>query len=157
MRSSGSGARLEEREEWAPAIRCAERLARADPLREDAHRALMRLHDARGDRARALRVYHAYAATLQRELGVEPSATTRAAYEALLLADAEPGPPRAGAPAPAGPPLVGRRSERTRLAALWRSARRGSAQLALVTGEPGIGKSRLIEELRSWCEHAGAV
>ena len=157
MRSSGSGARLEAREEWAAAIRCAERLARADPLREDAHRALMRLHDARGDRARALRVYHAYAATLQRELGVEPSATTRAAYEALLLADAEPGPPRGGTPAPAGPPLVGRRSERTRLAALWRSARRGSAQLALVTGEPGIGKSRLIEELRSWCEHAGAV
>src|SRR5262249_32135877 len=36
----------EERGEWAEAIRCAERLVSADPLREDAHRALMRLHDA---------------------------------------------------------------------------------------------------------------
>ena len=44
----------------------------------------MRLHDARGDRARALRVYHVCAATLERELGVEPSAATREAYEALL-------------------------------------------------------------------------
>ena len=35
---------------------------------------LMRLHDARGDRARALHVYHVCAATLEREVGVEPSA-----------------------------------------------------------------------------------
>ena len=148
---------LEQGEDWPAAIRCAERLVRADPLREDGHRALMRLHDARGDRARALRVYHAYAAALQRELGVEPSASTRAAYEALLLVDAEADGPRGSTPASAGPPLVGRSAERARLAALWRSARRGGAQLALVTGEPGIGKSRLVEELRSWCEHAGAV
>jgi DNA-binding SARP family transcriptional activator len=40
----------------------------------------MRLHDARGDRARALRAYHACAAALERELSVEPSATTRRAY-----------------------------------------------------------------------------
>ena len=52
------------------AIRCAERLVRHDPLREDGHRALMRLHDARGERAQALRTYHAYAAALQRELDV---------------------------------------------------------------------------------------
>ena len=82
----------------------------------------MRLHDARGDRARALRVYHAYAAALQRELGVEPSAATRAAYEALLLVDAEADGPRGSTPASAGPPLVGRAAERARLTALWRSA-----------------------------------
>jgi DNA-binding SARP family transcriptional activator len=144
---------LEERGERAAAIRCAERLVRHDPLREDGHRALMRLHDARGDRARAVRAYHAYAATVQRELGVEPSPETRAAYEALLLIDAE-APQTAS---PAGPPLVGRADERARLTALWRSATRGSAQLVLVTGEPGIGKSRLVEELRSWCAHAGAL
>jgi DNA-binding SARP family transcriptional activator len=146
----------EERQDWPAAIRCAERLVRSDPLREDGHRALMRLHDARGDRARALRAYHAYAAMVQRELDVEPSAAMRAAYEALLVVEVDAGMPR-GASAPAGPPLVGRAPERARLTAFWRSARLGFAQLVLVTGEAGIGKSRLVEELRSWCAHAGAL
>ena len=145
---------LEEREDWSAAIRCAERLVRADPLREDAHRALMRLHDARGDRARAVRAYHAFAATAQRELGVEPSAATRAAYEALLLVDADEWSPGRGASLP---PLVGRAAERAELAAAWRSAAGGVAQLVLVSGEPGIGKSRLVEELRSYCAHEGAL
>ena len=145
---------LEEREDWAAALRCAERLVRADPLREDAHRALMRLHDARGDRARAVRAYHAFAATAQQELGVEPSAATRAAYEALLLFDADAWSPGRGASLP---PLVGRAAERSELAAAWRSAAGGVAQLVLVTGEPGIGKSRLVEELRSYCAHDGAL
>ena len=52
----------------------AERLVRLDPLREAGHRALMRLHAARGDRVRAMRAYHAYAALAQRELGIVPSA-----------------------------------------------------------------------------------
>jgi DNA-binding SARP family transcriptional activator len=145
---------LEEREDRVGAIRCAERLVRHDPLREEAYRDLMRLHDARGDRGRALRAYHACAATLRREMGVPPSAATRAAYEALLPVDAD---AQSGAPSPAGPQLVGRAAERARLTELWRSAGRGTAQLVLVTGEPGIGKSRLVEELRSWCAHAGAL
>jgi DNA-binding SARP family transcriptional activator len=74
----------------AEAVPYAERLVRHDPLREDAYRLLMRLHDAGGDRARALRVYHVCAATLERELGVEPSAVTRAAYEALVPARGSP-------------------------------------------------------------------
>jgi DNA-binding SARP family transcriptional activator len=65
---------LAEHGEHAEAIRYAERLLRHDPLREDAYRLLMRLHDARGDRARAVRSYHACTAALERELGVEPSA-----------------------------------------------------------------------------------
>lgn len=74
----------------------------------------MRLHDARGDRARALRAYHACAATLERELNVAPSAATRRAYEALLPVAAA-----AAEPVPAGvlgrPPLVGRAAQRARL------------------------------------------
>lgn len=61
---------LEERGRFAEAIGYAERLLGADPLREETYRLLIRLHDAVGDRARALRTYHACATTLVRELGV---------------------------------------------------------------------------------------
>jgi DNA-binding SARP family transcriptional activator len=151
----------EERGEWEAALRCAGRLVRLDPLDEAAHGVLMRVHDARGDRVRAMRAYHAYAGRAQRELGLVPSAAMRAAYEALLLADDGDGDGDGGAPGapagPPGPPLVGRTAERARLSALWRGAERGGAQLVLVTGEPGVGKTRLVEELRSWCAHRGAL
>lgn len=148
-------ARLEKRGDHAGAIPYADRLLRHDPLREETYRLLMRLHDARGDRARALRVYHACAATLERELGIEPSAPTREVYEALLPPEREAAERRAGR---AGrPPLVGRTSEWTRLTSLWRASEKGQARLVLVTGEPGIGKTRLIEEFRSWGAHRGAV
>lgn len=152
---------LEARGDHAQAISYAERLLRLDPLREETYRALMRLHDARGDRARALRAYHACAAALERELGVEPAPATRQAYEALLPLEPE-ATPGGGRPGPlaaalASPPLVGRAAERARLSALWQRAERGHAQLVLVSGEPGIGKSRLVEELRAWCAHRGAL
>lgn len=146
---------LEARGDHAQAILYAELLLRHDPLYEETYRLLMRLHDARGDRARALRVYHVCAATLERELGVEPSAPTREAYEALLPPEREPVERQAGREG--SPPLVGRTSEWTHLTALWRASEDGRAQLVLVTGEPGIGKTRLVEELRSWCAHRGAA
>ncbi len=42
--------------------------------------------------------------------------------------------------------LVGREAERATLRALWREAEQGSGRVALLTGEAGIGKSRLIEQ-----------
>ena len=146
---------MEEAGRWADAIGYGERLLRQDPLREETYRLLMRVHRAAGDAARALRVYHECTATLRRELGIEPSPATRAAYEGLLAIE-----PRAlgreAAPA-GGPPLVGRSAERAALSTCWRAAAAGDARLVLVTGEPGIGKSRLVEELRSWCSHHGAL
>jgi len=142
---------------WAEAIRYAERLLRHDPLREETHRLLMRLYSGSGDGGRALRVFHVCAATLQRELGIEPSAATRAVYEGLLAVEPADDAARAPGSLPAGAPLVGRSVERAQLTALWRDASRGRAQLVLVSGESGIGKSRLVDELRSWCGHRGAV
>ena len=45
-------------------------------------------------------------------------------------------------------PLVGREEELDLLRRRWERAVRGEGQLALVVGEPGIGKSRLVEEFR---------
>ena len=46
-------------------------------------------------------------------------------------------------------PFVGREEELGLLARRWERARAGEGQLVLVVGEPGLGKSRLIEEFRS--------
>src|SRR6185312_14151776 len=43
-------------------------------------------------------------------------------------------------------PLVGRDEEIAMLLRRWERARQGDGQLVLIVGEPGIGKSRLIEE-----------
>jgi class 3 adenylate cyclase/predicted ATPase len=46
-------------------------------------------------------------------------------------------------------PLVGRDEEIAMLMRRWERARQGEGQLVLIVGEPGLGKSRLMEELHS--------
>lgn len=138
----------------AEAISVAERLLRGDPLREETYRRLMTLHAARGDRARAVAVYHDCSSTLERELGVAPAVATRAAYAELLSPEPARGPVT---PPVRGPALVGRAAERAELTAAWRSAESGHAQFVLLTGEPGVGKTRLVDEFRAWCARRGAV
>jgi class 3 adenylate cyclase len=46
-------------------------------------------------------------------------------------------------------PLVGRDEEIAMLMRRWERARQGDGQLALIVGEPGLGKSRLIEEFHA--------
>jgi predicted ATPase/DNA-binding XRE family transcriptional regulator len=53
--------------------------------------------------------------------------------------------------------LVGRQGELQALLDLWARARQGHAHLALVCGEPGIGKTRLAHELIAVAQSQGAV
>ena len=46
-------------------------------------------------------------------------------------------------------PLVGREEEMGILTRRWERARQGDGQLVLIVGEPGLGKSRLLEEFRT--------
>jgi class 3 adenylate cyclase/tetratricopeptide (TPR) repeat protein len=46
-------------------------------------------------------------------------------------------------------PLVGRNEEIAALLWRWERARQGDGQLALIVGEPGLGKSRLVEEFHA--------
>ncbi len=68
----------------AAAIDRLRRLLDADPEREGWHRQLMRAYAQAGERALALRQFHACRATLRGRLGVEPSAETRELYASLL-------------------------------------------------------------------------
>ncbi len=56
---------------------------RRDPLRETAHRALVRAELGRGDRGAAVRAYEECVRTLRGELGVPPSPETAALVEGL--------------------------------------------------------------------------
>jgi DNA-binding SARP family transcriptional activator len=51
--------------------------------------------------------------------------------------------------------LVGREGELQAVRALWRGALAGQGQLLLVSGEPGVGKSRLVQELVTQVQVAG--
>lgn len=145
---------LEDERDYQAAIGYAQRLLQYDPLNEATYRHLMRLHALGGDRATALRAYHACATILQRELGVEPGPTTREAYERLLRVD-ETTAPLPGPKTPAAFALVGRQAEWARLQAAWHAALHVGPRLVLISGEAGIGKSRLAEELLQWANRQG--
>src|SRR5262249_22994744 len=54
-------------------------------------------------------------------------------------------------------PLVGRELELGFLKAHWEQATAGAGQVVLLSGEPGIGKSRLVQELTEQLEHEGVT
>ena len=149
---------LEAQRDYGGAIQYAQRWMRHDPLAEDAYRALMRLLALTNDRTGALRVYHACATILRRELGVEPSPATREVHERLLHLDAQPPPGIAhDRPVVAMPAFVGRQREWEQVQAAWQRASSGEPRFVLVSGEAGIGKSRLAEELLAWASRQGVV
>lgn len=129
-----------------PATRLA--LARAvlaiDPLREVGYRLAMRAYADLGQRAEALRAYHRCVEVLERELAVGPDGTTLALHDELLAAA---GRVAVAAPQPSGSrtaTLVGRDADVAAIDNAWQRALTDAAQLVLVTGEAGIGKSRLV-------------
>ena len=163
------------------AVAYARRRLALDPLDEDAARDLMRCYTDAGDRAGALAAYDRLATRLRTHLGLAPSAETRALAAAIrTVVDPEGWWPR-DEPVQRGhavavhssapdepdtdarvelrsnvrhPPLIGRDPE---LAALLRLFHAGTGALALITGEPGIGKTRLATELLAHAEADGAL
>jgi DNA-binding SARP family transcriptional activator len=149
---------LEEQREYANAIARVRHWLEHDPLDEVAHRWLMRLLALADDRVGALQAYRQCADALRRELAAEPSEETVRIHERIRDARPDsraPSPEREGTPVPS--PLVGRQAEWGTLRGAWERAVPGPAHFALVTGEAGLGKSRLAEELLTWAERQGVV
>jgi len=137
---------------------CREALA-LDNANETAYRLLMRCHAALGDRATALKVYDEAVQALQDEIGVDPMPeTTELAHQlqqlkgdwGLVLSEAQGSETVHSAMSTLQPgtsaPFVGRGQEMDLLARLLTQTATGQGQLALVSGEPGIGKTRLVQE-----------
>ncbi len=147
---------LEQERDYNAAITAAQQLLRHDPLHEATYRQLMRLHALHGDRAAALRVYHTCARLLERELGTEPGEATRAVYESLLQSDTSSVTPTGPLPSRGTEaPLVGRKEEGQQLQAAWRKAAGGHPYMVILSGEAGIGKTRLAEEMQAWIDRQG--
>jgi DNA-binding SARP family transcriptional activator len=142
----GEAAQLERAGNYDEAVVWARRLLDADPFSESAYRRLMRLQYLRGDRPAALKAFERCKAMLQHEFGVEALPET-----VRLAQEIERGtvpPPSPTAPSPSiplavlrPPTLVGREVEWTRL-----EAARAAGQVAFISGEPGVGKSRLARD-----------
>jgi DNA-binding SARP family transcriptional activator/tetratricopeptide (TPR) repeat protein len=129
-------------------IRHAQRILDLEPTDEAAVRIQMEAHLALGDRAAALRSYHRYAEVLERDLAVAPGEAIAAMYQQLRAGALNRDEVQGKDLAPVGEsPFVGRDREWNQLYEAWNAAREGGAHLLLVTGEPGIGKSRLALEL----------
>jgi DNA-binding SARP family transcriptional activator/tetratricopeptide (TPR) repeat protein len=142
------------------ALRFADEAVRRAPLRESAHRARMTAHVAAGNRAEAMRCYHELRGTLADELGIDPSPESQDAYVELLGGPGEesPLPADPSRPGPRAPaPFVGRKGELTVLAQAWARVERGTSHMVLVTGESGVGRTRLVTEAARRVSLAGGT
>jgi DNA-binding SARP family transcriptional activator/tetratricopeptide (TPR) repeat protein len=175
-----------ERRRLDVAITLAQRWLAVDPLGEAAHRRLMLLLAWSGQRNAALQQYRMCAQALERELGVAPLEPTTRLYEAIranriTLPErlrppvGAPKPPRADATEERAPlfvesqptedlptrpptslPFVGRTQEWARLMEVYEQSG-VDGKVALVVGEAGIGKTRLIEEFVANITRRGAA
>ncbi len=147
----------EEKRDYKQAVRISQRWQREDPLSEAAYHYLMRFFALDGDRVNALRAYHACVSMLRQEMGVEPSDEIQGLYRRLM--QQEHGTSTAIATTNADVPLVGREAAWQSLLSTWRALEVGDYQqrCELISGESGIGKTRLAEEFIAWAQRQGFV
>lgn len=137
-------------------------LLREVPAQEELHRRLMRLAAANGSRHEAIRQYQACRTALRDELAAEPDAETEALYQEIVSGRAIAETPLATVlPAAVrrqpATPLAGRDSVLEGLRHDASLAASGDGRAVLVSGEMGVGKSRLVAELARHAHQAGSV
>src|SRR2546427_1274311 len=150
--------------DFATVERHATRLQDLDPLAEEGVRGIMEARAWASDRSSALKAFARYEARLADELGARrgPDLVRRAD----LLRN---GRRRAGGPHAADSPpvradrrfepetLIGREREFSVLYDAWLEARRKLPRIVVVTSDPGVGKTTLVNAFASSCQMDGAV
>ncbi|MGH3297346.1 MAG: ATP-binding protein, partial [Trebonia sp.] len=144
-----AGGQLATARDWAA------RRAAARPLDEQAARDLIRLHVAGGDQAGAVAAYQRLAARLGAELGVSPAAETRRLV--AVPPDVPPAPPAEPTAGSGASRLVGRDVEVRALLRHWRASRAGGGTAVAITGDGGMGKTRLAREVLGVAATDGAL
>lgn len=149
-------ARAQAAGDGVSAVALSRRVVAVDPLAEEPVRALMRRLAAGGRRAEAIGEYRRLAGRLRDRLGVAPSRQTRALAEELRGEERAERLPLPGA-CERAEPFAGRARELARLDRMLEHARsRGVRGLALVSGEPGVGKTTLALRFLRSAYDAGA-
>ncbi|MEW5958860.1 MAG: AAA family ATPase [Chloroflexota bacterium] len=143
---------------YQEAIHCLLDLLRLDPTREESYRQLMQLYTQIGERHQAIQLYQQVHQTLQGELGIEPSAETTALYQAIVENRWQPPSKPAGVSALIKTPvrrldtcerpaLIGREPELRELGTLFQQVETRRGSVVILSGEQGVGKTRLAEEI----------
>ena len=140
---------------FAEAIALSQKAMHVDPFREDLVRTLMSLHYESGNRSSALSEFEAFRERLQTELGAQPMHETQSLHDAIRRHAAVGVRTDRAAPERAMP-FEGRDNEIDALRNGWRQAASGKSRVALVSGEAGIGKTRLLREFAILAEREGA-
>jgi DNA-binding SARP family transcriptional activator/tetratricopeptide (TPR) repeat protein len=135
-----------------PSLHLAARMA---PLHEPVQASLVSTLGAAGQQAEALSVFLTVRARLAADLGIPPGQALAKVYRQVLNQNPPgPGPRPAGhrpalsrASVPTASALVGRTEELTALRQAIGPAFTGGTGLVVLEGEPGIGKTRLLQGL----------
>jgi DNA-binding SARP family transcriptional activator len=125
------------------------------PLRERLRSQLMLALYRAGRQAEALDVYRDARSTLVEELGIEPSRELRDLERAILAQDPSLQRPGARATPRAAGIFVGREAELDLVLSALEHAQAGRGSIVLLSGEPGIGKSRLADEVAAHARDRG--
>ena len=159
-----------ERGAHAEVIGELERLVAEEPLRERPRAQLMLALYRSGRQAEALDAYGTARRALVEELGIEPGRELKELQAAILeqdpaldlqraVAERRQRPSEAAGPDGAATPsesFVGRERELAEFRTAFDDALAGRMSVFLIAGEPGIGKTRLADELTSLAQARGA-